>query len=331
MADKTKALAMNVPGRFFVDSTCINCDACRDFAPEVFGEAENFAYVMKQPQSREETDAVELALLQCPRGAIGSYESIKIEAQRLQARFPEFVAEDVYYLGYNSPKSFGGKSYLIKHPLGNWMVDSPRFHKDLVEKIEKAGGLKYIFLTHRDDVADADQYASHFGAERIIHRHELSAQPQSEIVLEGSENRSFGEFKVLFTPGHTEGHCMLLYKNKFLFSGDTLTSRHRFGELIEPWHPRVCWFDWAVMIESLEMLKSYDFEWLMPGHGRMARLNPGTASIEVERAVKRAQEEDEPDPATPARLRVFEMAAQYLAGEQKEFYARRAAELRKRL
>ena len=39
MANLEKRLPENVPGDFFVDSTCIDCDACRQIAPAVFGDA----------------------------------------------------------------------------------------------------------------------------------------------------------------------------------------------------------------------------------------------------------------------------------------------------
>ena len=39
MANPKKRVPENTPGDFFVDSTCINCDACRQIAPAVFGEA----------------------------------------------------------------------------------------------------------------------------------------------------------------------------------------------------------------------------------------------------------------------------------------------------
>ncbi len=37
MANPRKLVPENVPGDFFVDSTCIDCDACRQIAPSVFG------------------------------------------------------------------------------------------------------------------------------------------------------------------------------------------------------------------------------------------------------------------------------------------------------
>ena len=38
MADLKKRLKSNMSGNFFVDSTCINCDTCRQLAPETFEE-----------------------------------------------------------------------------------------------------------------------------------------------------------------------------------------------------------------------------------------------------------------------------------------------------
>ena len=46
-----KRVPENVPGDFFVDSTCIDCDACRQIAPAVFGEAAETSFVKAQPVS----------------------------------------------------------------------------------------------------------------------------------------------------------------------------------------------------------------------------------------------------------------------------------------
>ena len=44
-------------------------------------------------------------------------------------------------------------------PDGNWLIDSPKFVTPLVKQLETLGGIAHIFLTHRDDVADAERYA----------------------------------------------------------------------------------------------------------------------------------------------------------------------------
>jgi hypothetical protein len=51
MANPRKRVPENVVGDFFVDSTCIDCDACRQIALSVFGEAAETSFVKAQPMS----------------------------------------------------------------------------------------------------------------------------------------------------------------------------------------------------------------------------------------------------------------------------------------
>src|SRR5271155_1336104 len=172
MANPKKRVPENVPGVFFVDATCINCDACRQIAPSVFAEAAETSFVKVQPVSSAERRQALQALLVCPTGSIGTLGDD--DAKAVLKDFPLLIEEPVYYCGFNSPKSYGGNSYFIRHAAGNWMIDSPKFVTPLVRRLEALGGIAHIFLTHRDDVADAERYAEHFQSRRIIHREELS-------------------------------------------------------------------------------------------------------------------------------------------------------------
>lgn len=73
MADKETKWEKNVPGRIYVDESCIVCDACVLAAPDNFiiDEDEGHAYVSKQPNSSEEEEAVVEAIEGCPVEAIG--------------------------------------------------------------------------------------------------------------------------------------------------------------------------------------------------------------------------------------------------------------------
>jgi ferredoxin len=71
MANPKKRVAENVPGGFFVDSTCIDCDACRQIAPVVFGEAAATSFVKAQPVSSTDRRQAVQALRACPTGSIG--------------------------------------------------------------------------------------------------------------------------------------------------------------------------------------------------------------------------------------------------------------------
>jgi ferredoxin len=73
MADPTEKLEGQPPGRFYVDSNCIDCDVCRETAPENFraNEDEGYSYVFKQPENDEERARCREAMESCPVEAIG--------------------------------------------------------------------------------------------------------------------------------------------------------------------------------------------------------------------------------------------------------------------
>lgn len=269
MANVRKQVPENVPGDFFVDSTCIDCDACRQIAPAVFGEARETSFVKDQPRASGERRQALQALLSCPTGSIGTRADDDLKV--VQRDFPLSIEEPVYYCGYNSPKSYGGNSYFVRHAAGNWLIDSPKFVAPLVRQLEALGGVAHIFLTHRDDVADAERYARHFGSRRVIHRDELSSQPGAELVLDGDGPWELAPgYLAIATPGHTQGHCVLLFQERFLFTGDHLDWDRDTLQLAAS--ENYCWHSWPRQAESMRQLANYDFEWVLPGHGQKVYL-----------------------------------------------------------
>ena len=73
-ADPNARVAENAPGPFYVDSSCIDCDVCRDAAPANFTRSfkHAYSYVSKQPENETERAACQKALEDCPVDAIGS-------------------------------------------------------------------------------------------------------------------------------------------------------------------------------------------------------------------------------------------------------------------
>lgn len=269
MADPRKKVPQNVGDDFFVDTTCIDCDACRQIAPAVFAEGDGHSFVHRQPQSAAERRIAFQALLACPTGSIGCLGPN--DAADAIADFPLVVEKPVFYCGFNSPKSYGGNSYFLRHPAGNWLIDSPKFVAPLVRRLTDLGGIANIFLTHRDDVADAARFARHFGARRIIHRREASSQPGAETIIDGEAPLELpGGFLVIPTPGHTAGHCVLLWQERFLFTGDHL-AWDRDQQALTAFRD-YCWHSWDEQTESMARLARYRFEWVLPGHGQRVRL-----------------------------------------------------------
>lgn len=285
MADANKRLPTNVAGDFFVDATCINCDTCRQLAPASFQELGDYSAVVRQPRDDGERHQAYQALLACPVGSIGAERSDKALLHDAIASFPLPVDRDVFYCGFNSEKSFGGNSYLVRHPDGNWLIDSPRYIRRLVHAFEGMGGVRYIFLTHQDDVADSSLYAKHFGAARIIHRADAAAAPDAERIVDGDELIAVSEaFRIIPVPGHTEGSMALLYDERFLFSGDHLWWDRDIPGLGAPEH--LAWNKHRLMT-SVARLRDHRFEWVLPGHGDRINLPAADMHDQLERLLER--------------------------------------------
>ena len=73
MADKANKYPVNASGKFYVDNQCIDCDLCRETAPNNFKRNEDggYSYVCKQPESPEEENQCKEAKEGCPVEAIG--------------------------------------------------------------------------------------------------------------------------------------------------------------------------------------------------------------------------------------------------------------------
>lgn len=73
MADKANKYSDNVPGRYYVDNQCIDCNLCAQTAPNNFTRNDNdgHEYVCKQPDGAEEEQQCKDAIDSCPVSAIG--------------------------------------------------------------------------------------------------------------------------------------------------------------------------------------------------------------------------------------------------------------------
>lgn len=210
-----------------------------------------------------------MALVACPTASIGTTEHhdarIGIDA------FPELIAENVYFCGFTAESSFGAWSYLVVRPEsegGNILIDSPRWATQLVKKISALGGVRTMFLTHKDDVADHERFAERFGCQRVMHEDDGATRRGIEQVIRGDDPVQLDRDLVAIpVPGHTRGHVVLLYRNKFLFTGDHLAWSPNRSTLIA--FRNACWYSWTEQIRSMQKLRDYEFEWVLPGHGRV--------------------------------------------------------------
>ena len=284
MARLAQRLPENVAGELFVDDSCIACDTCRRLAPAVFGGGEDdTAFVARQPASEESQRRAFMALVACPVSAIGTVARHQGAVAEAARAFPESVegAPAVHACGYAAESSFGAAAWLLVRPGGNVLVDSPRFARPLLERIEALGGARWMFLTHRDDVADHARWAEALGCQRVLHERDVSAGTRSvERQLRGAGPTVLADGLVAIpVPGHTAGSCALAADKRYLFTGD-----HLWGDAAGALGAArsVCWYDWGEQGRSMERLVAHRFTWVFPGHGRPWRAgSPREASAAV--------------------------------------------------
>ncbi len=73
MASLANKFKENVVGKYYVDDACIDCDLCRQAAPNNFQRIDaGYSIVIKQPENPAEATQCQQAMASCPVEAIGS-------------------------------------------------------------------------------------------------------------------------------------------------------------------------------------------------------------------------------------------------------------------
>ena len=265
VARADRRLPTNAKGPVFVDDSCIDCGTCRWVAPEAFArdEASGLSYVRTQPADAAARLRAHMALVACPTSSIGT--ATPQEVPPAARAFPQDVGDGVAYCGYASEKSFGAASWFVRRPEGNVLVDSPRLAGGLLDRLEAAGGVRTLFLTHQDDVAEHEALRARFGCERVMHEADLGPTTRGvERVLRGDEpTRLAPDLLAIPVPGHTWGSAALLLREDVLFTGD-----HLWGDEGRLDASRsVCWASWPAQVRSMERLTAHRFRRVLPGHG----------------------------------------------------------------
>ena len=206
-----------------------DCDTCRWMCPSVFRRVGEQTAVHAQPSTPEERLSAHQALLACPtcvpravapvpcfvaaclrgraacRFSIHSSETAEVRAAAESYPRPVQGTRDVMHNGFHSEDSYASASWFIRRPAGNVMIDSPRFDRRLLKRIQvrpvfccrafsnlgtvltqtmlqAAGGCSYMFLTHKDDVCDHAKWAEALGLQRIIHKGEVTRRQGTECA-----------------------------------------------------------------------------------------------------------------------------------------------------
>jgi Metallo-beta-lactamase superfamily len=175
------------------------------------------------------------------------------------------------YAAEPEPLGFGPsleiRAFLLQRERGNLLVYRSAALEQDVETVNSLGGISRQYLNHHHEASPAcDWVANTFGAP--LHVHEDDAAAAAEICnvdATFSERHKLDEdFEVIPIPGHTGGATAFLWdsgQHRVLFTGDTIflgRSKWRAAVLDGV-------SDRDRYIDSLELIRSLDFDLIVPG------------------------------------------------------------------
>ena len=159
------------------------------------------------------------------------------------------------------------RAFQLQREQGNLLIYRSEMLNRDVEAVNELGGISRQYLNHHHEASPAcDWVAETFDAP--LHVHEKEASSVSEICEVSevfSERHHLDEdFEVIPIPGHTSGATAFLWdsgEHRTLFTGDTIFfSRGRWRAAVLDGVS-----DRERYIESLELIRSLDFDLIVPG------------------------------------------------------------------
>ncbi|WP_373372067.1 MBL fold metallo-hydrolase [Nannocystis bainbridge] len=279
-----------------------------------------FTGVLRQPHSEEDLIAARTAVAACPVGAIKLLRGAsRVRRGALGSPwrgYPRPIEDNVWIVGPPSMKNIGATTYFIERDGGGVLIDPPRPSEALFRWLADHGGVRWLFLTHRDHAHHHAEIAARFpDCRRLIGAADVNLRENSFLATTGDVEIKLGselrpctlegqplseaearqaELVVLPQPGHTAGSICLLYRGRFLFTGDHLAWSRVLGHIVAF---RVqCWEDWERQTHSVRYLAAaaeagwLRFTWILPGHGEWQRLPSDGSAAETAAALRRTVE-----------------------------------------
>lgn len=117
--------------------------------------------------------------------------------------------------------TLGGTSYFLVTNQGNILIDCPALEEINQEFITAAGGITWLFITHRTAIGKAGEFQKFFHCPILIQEQEAYLLPGVDVTTFRDHLLIGDKIQVIWTPGHSPGSSCLYYSDLegILFSG----------------------------------------------------------------------------------------------------------------
>jgi Metallo-beta-lactamase superfamily len=173
------------------------------------------------------------------------------------------------YASEPEPLGFGPsleiRAFLLQREPSNLLFYRSEALEQDVEAVGDLGGVSRQYLNHHHEASPAcDWVASTFDATLYVHEEDAAAEICNVAATFSERHKLDEDFEIIPIPGHTSGATAFLWdsgQHRVLFTGDTIF----FGR--SKWRAAVLEgvSDRERYIESLESIRSLDFDLIVPG------------------------------------------------------------------
>ncbi|AFZ49890.1 MBL fold metallo-hydrolase [Dactylococcopsis salina] len=150
-------------------------------------------------------------------------------------------------------ETLGGTSYLILGKDGNILVDCPGWNETQKSFLSDLGGVRWLFITHRDGMSQVGKIQNDLGCEVVIQEQEAYLLP-NVTVTPFAEEITLGEGTGIWTCGYSPGaSCLYVpFHGGVLFSGRHLLTDSE-GKLAPIFTRKT--FHWRRQLRNVEKLQ----------------------------------------------------------------------------
>lgn len=127
-----------------------------------------------------------------------------------------------------SPSTHGGRSFLVTGPKYNLMVDTPACTPRVLNAVRLTGGLRYLFLSHHDEIGEIEAIHRVTGGAVIMHRSRMDQVPCGVDLVFDTDFEVEPGVTVIHTPARSlDSSCLLVHRGELrvLFTGNHIPPR----------------------------------------------------------------------------------------------------------